>query len=122
LGELVDKITILTIKSERIDDQAKLENIHIELDSLEDVFEQSIGDREDITILQEELKKINEALWEIEDRIRDKEYLKEFDNEFIELARKVYLTNDQRCAVKKRIDTILGSHITEEKSYKKYTE
>jgi phenylalanyl-tRNA synthetase alpha subunit len=116
-GELVDKITILTIKSERITNEAKLKNIHTELEALQKIYDEYIGGRADALQLQELLKKINEMLWEIEDAIRIKERKKEFDDEFIELARNVYITNDKRCVVKKKIDTLLGSHITEEKSY-----
>ena len=116
-GELIDKITILTIKSERITNEAKLKNVHTELEALQKIYEEYIGNRSDALQLQELLKQINEILWEIEDAIRIKERKKEFDAEFIELARSVYITNDKRCFVKKEIDTLLGSHITEEKSY-----
>jgi len=116
-GELVDKITILTIKSERITTRSKLNNVHTELEVLQKAYEEYIGNRTDVQELKELLKKINEILWEIEDAIRVKERNKEFDDEFIELARNVYLTNDKRCMVKKEIDMLLGSHITEEKSY-----
>jgi len=119
-GELIDKITILTIKSERITDEHKLKNIYTELQSLHETCINYIGSREDVAELQELLKKINEALWDIEDAIRVKERKKEFDNEFVEIARSVYVTNDQRCAVKKQIDTLLGSHLTEEKSYEEF--
>lgn len=116
-GELVDKITILTIKSERITTRSKLNNVHTELEVLQKAYEEYIGNRADVQELKELLKKINEILWEIEDAIRIKERNKEFDDEFIELARNVYLTNDKRCMVKKQIDILLESHITEEKSY-----
>lgn len=119
-GELVDKLTILIIKSERITDKEKLDNIHTELDSLEDTFEEYIGDRSDVFQIQKELKQVNEALWEIEDALRDKERKQEFDDEFTQLARQVYITNDKRMRLKKQIDILLGSHITEEKSYKPY--
>lgn len=118
-GELIDKITILTIKSQRISDEEKLRNVHLELSSLQETCDTFIGSREDIKTLQDSLQKINEALWDIEDAIRIKERKREFDNEFISIARSVYITNDQRCAVKKQIDAILGSRITEEKSYEK---
>lgn len=120
-GELIDKITILTIKSQRITDEEKLHNVHIELASLQETCSDFIGNREDIIHLQKLLQKINEDLWEIEDAIRVKERNKEFDDEFISIARSVYVTNDKRCAIKKQIDAILGSHITEEKSYEKLT-
>jgi len=116
-GELVDKITILTIKSKRITTKSKLNNIYIELEALQRVYDEYIGNRTDVIQLQELLKTINEILWEIEDAIRIKEHNQEFDNEFIELARNVYITNDKRFMIKKQIDILLGSHITEEKSY-----
>jgi hypothetical protein len=118
-GELIDKITILTIKSQRITNEEKLHNVRIELASLQETCSDFIGNREDIIHLQTLLQKINEDLWEIEDAIRVKERNKEFDDEFISIARSVYVTNDKRCAIKKQIDAILGSHITEEKSYEK---
>jgi len=118
-GELIDKITILTIKSQRITDEEKLHNVRVELASLQETCSDFIGNREDIIYLQTLLQRINEDLWEIEDAIRVKERNKEFDDEFISIARSVYVTNDKRCAIKKQIDTILGSRITEEKSYEK---
>ena len=120
-GELIDKITILTIKSQRITDTEKLKNVRTELASLQETCNAFIGSREDIEQLQALLQKINEDLWEIEDAIRVKERKHEFDDEFISIARSVYITNDKRCAVKKQIDALLGSHITEEKSYAKLT-
>jgi uncharacterized protein DUF6165 len=120
-GELVDKITILSIKLERITDQEKLKNIAVELNSLLATFDEYIGDRNDVEELKILLKKVNEILWNIEDDIRVKERNKEFDDEFIALARGVYSTNDKRMALKKRIDIVCGSHITEEKSYESYT-
>ena len=119
-GELVDKITILTIKSERISNPEKLKNIYTELQALQKRYADYVGNRIDIPQLQELLKKINEELWDIEDAIRIKERNQEFDDEFIKIARSVYITNDKRCAVKKEIDMLLGSHITEEKSYEEF--
>lgn len=116
-GELIDKITILTIKSQRITNEEKLKNVRTELASLQSTCNHFIGSRADIAELQKLLQKINEDLWDIEDAIRIKDRKQEFDDEFIAIARSVYITNDQRCAIKKQIDTILGSHITEEKSY-----
>ncbi len=116
-GELIDKITILTIKSQRIANPDKLKNIYTELASLQDTCNHYIGNRIDIAELQRLLQRINEELWDIEDEIRIKERKQEFDAEFIRLARGVYVTNDRRCAIKKQIDTILGSRLTEEKSY-----
>jgi hypothetical protein len=118
-GELIDKITILTIKSQRITDIEKLKNVRTELISLQETCDAFIGSRADVSQLQTFLQTINEALWDIEDAIRIKERNKEFDDEFIAIARSVYVTNDKRCAIKKQIDAILGSRITEEKSYEK---
>jgi hypothetical protein len=119
-GELIDKITILTIKSERITNKEKLKNVQTELETLQKAYDDYVGNRIDIPQLQDLLKKINEALWDIEDAIRIKERNKEFDDEFIAIARSVYTTNDERCAIKKKIDLLLGSHITEEKSYEEF--
>jgi hypothetical protein len=116
-GELIDKITILTIKSERITNADKLKNVHTELASLQRTCTQCIANYSMIEHLQTILQKTNQTLWDIEDAIRVKERNREFDDEFIELARSVYITNDKRCMLKKEIDMLLGSHITEEKSY-----
>jgi hypothetical protein len=115
MGELVDKITILNIKKENITDSNKLKSIIIELELLENIYKDYICNE-----YYEQLKNVNKKLWVIEDRIRDKERLKEFDNEFIELSRSVYFTNDERCRIKKNINTLYNSVITEEKSYQDY--
>lgn len=120
LGELVDKITILTIKTERISDSEKLKNVLTELQLLQQLFNNHIGNHPDIAQLMTELKITNEKLWDIEDLIRAKERTKDFGDEFIQLARSVYITNDKRCSLKRTIDTILGSEILEEKSYEAY--
>lgn len=120
LGELVDKITILTIKTERISDSEKLKNVLTELQLLQQLFNNHIGNHPDIAQLMTELKTTNEKLWDIEDLIRAKERTKDFGDEFIQLARSVYITNDKRCSLKRKIDTILGSEILEEKSYEAY--
>jgi len=119
-GEVLDKITILEIKSERMTDPAKLANVKIELALLQETWSQSVADDPVITDLHNQLKQINEALWEIEDAIRDKERVRVFDQEFIELARSVYFTNDRRSRVKKELNLHLGSKIVEEKSYQDY--
>ena len=119
-GELIDKITILEIKSERISDETKLANVRHELDLLEHTWKSSAASNTDLSESRNELKSVNEALWEIEDRIRVKESEKAFDAEFIELARSVYVINDRRAAVKKEINLALGSELVEEKSYKAY--
>ncbi len=119
-GELLDKITILQIKSERIEDSAKLANVNRELEMLTRVWEQSVAADEVIEALAARLKSINEALWEIEDDIRDEERNKRFGERFIELARAVYVTNDERADAKKQVNLHLNSSIVEEKSYQDY--
>ena len=119
-GELLDKITILEIKSERIADVEKVQNVRRELELLNTEWDSAGADSPEMTELRARLKTINESLWEIEDDIRDKERAGEFDDRFIELARSVYVTNDDRAAVKKEINLLLGSEIVEEKSYKEY--
>jgi hypothetical protein len=116
-GELLDKITILQIKQERLADDAKRANIAVELAALLDV---AAGAMARVAAPLAELKAINETLWEIEDDIRDKERAGEFDARFIELARAVYVTNDRRAAVKRQINQALGSALVEEKSYQPY--
>ncbi len=120
-GELLDKITILEIKSERMSDEAKLANVRRELDLLNATWAEAVTPDETIERLHTALKSINEQLWEIEDDIRDKERAKEFDERFIELARAVYFTNDKRAAAKKALNVHLGSQIVEEKSYQDYS-
>lgn len=120
-GELVDKITILQIKSERITDQAKLVNIHKELEELTRTAREAATFPPEVVELQDQLKVINEKLWVIEDDIRDCERNKDFGAKFIELARAVYFTNDERFRVKREINDALGSALTEEKSYAAYT-
>ena len=119
-GELLDKITILQIKSERIDDAAKVANVNTELGMLEKVWSETVEDDEEIQALTAELKSVNEALWEIEDDIRDEERNKRFGDRFIELARAVYVTNDERANAKKQVNLHLNSSIVEEKSYQDY--
>ena len=119
-GEFLDKVTILEIKSERMTDPAKLANVNHELALLRATWNASPLAGRDVSALVAQLKQVNEALWEIEDGIRDKEAAKAFDAGFIELARSVYVTNDRRAAIKRELNVILGSEILEEKSYKKY--
>ena len=119
-GEVLDKITILEIKSERMSDPEKVVNVRVELALLQETWKEFIRDDEVIRGLHAQLKEVNEALWEIEDDIRDKERAKEFDQRFIELARAVYVTNDRRSRVKKELNLHLGSEIVEEKSYQDY--
>ncbi len=121
VGELVDKITILRIKSRKIKNADKLKNVGAELDKLQYVFsgltKNSIPDIINEFVM---LESINKELWDIEDQIRKKEMLEEFDSEFIELARSVYITNDKRSEVKKKINEMTGSELVEEKSYEQY--
>ncbi len=119
-GELLDKITILEIKSERIADPAKVANVRTELEMLSAVWNEAIGTNAELDAMRAELKAINERLWEIEDDIRDEERNRRFGERFIELARAVYVTNDERAAVKKRVNLHLNSTIVEEKSYQDY--
>jgi hypothetical protein len=119
-GELIDKITILEIKSWRMTDPAKLANFRDELQLLNALWTADPASRTDISAERGELKRINEALWEIEDEIRLKERDQAFDARFIELARAVYHTNDKRAAVKRAINLKLGSRLVEEKSYQDY--
>jgi hypothetical protein len=119
-GELIDKITILEIKSERITDAAKLANVRDELQMLDRLWRMDAHSSVDIAAERAELKRINEALWEIEDEIRLKERERDFGDRFVELARAVYHTNDRRAAVKRAINTRLGSRLVEEKSYQDY--
>jgi len=119
-GELIDKITILEIKAKRIGDPAKLANVRTELDALNRTWAAHPSSQVNIDEQRERLKTVNEALWEIEDRIRIKERAQAFDAEFIELARAVYFRNDERAAVKREINLKLGSTLVEEKSYQDY--
>jgi len=120
-GEVLDKITILEIKSERMNDTEKLANVKRELELLQSAWLQSVEEDETVSRIHADLKRINEALWEIEDDIRDKERAREFDQRFIDLARSVYVTNDQRANAKKELNVYLGSEIVEEKSYQDYS-
>jgi Family of unknown function (DUF6165) len=120
VGELVDKVTILAIKSEKIVDAGKQANIRREFDALHAVLKPLLAATPTLAPLQAELRTINEALWRIEDDIRDCERQRDFGPRFIELARSVYQTNDQRAATKRKIDELMGSEIVEEKSYAPY--
>ena len=119
-GELLDKITILQIKSERITDESKLLNVNKELNLLNDLWQSDQKSSVDISIEFAALKDINEKIWDIEDGIRDKERVKEFDQDFIELGRSVYFSNDKRAEIKRDINLKLGSDLIEEKSYSNY--
>jgi hypothetical protein len=119
-GELLDKITILRIKAARMSDPMKVANVRHELGLLEQIWKDSGAAQVDIGDEEANLMRVNEKLWVIEDEIRDEERAKRFGEKFIELARAVYFTNDERAAIKKRINTLLGSTIVEEKSYQTY--
>jgi hypothetical protein len=119
-GELIDKMTILRIKTQRITDATKLKNVRLELDALQDTWAKSSYASVDIAADESALLSVNERLWIIEDEIREKERAQAFDAEFIRLARAVYFENDERAAIKRRINLRLGSAIIEEKSYSDY--
>lgn len=119
-GELLDKIAILQIKSERMSDPAKLVNVRNELDALETTWAAHPAAATDIAGLRAALKTVNERLWVIEDDIRIKEKAQAFDAGFISLARAVYFENDERARIKKDINLALGSAYVEEKSYQDY--
>ena len=117
-GELLDKITILRIKQRRITDPAKLANVRKELRALERVWRTAV--RQPVEDAEDQLTQVNEALWNIEDHIRDEERRKQFGARFVELARQVYFTNDRRAEIKRAINLRLGSLLIEEKSYQAY--
>jgi Family of unknown function (DUF6165) len=119
-GELLDKITILRIKSQRMIDPQKLHNVRLELEALQGTWSRSAFAGFDVEADVQALITVNERLWVIEDDIRDKERAQTFDAEFIRLARAVYVENDERAAIKRRINAKLGSTIVEEKSYRPY--
>lgn len=119
-GELIDKITILEIKAVRVTDPLQLENIHYELQLLTAARESQIQTSATVDELTRQLRTINEILWDVEDRIRDKEQNLLFDTEFIELARSVYQTNDRRAELKRKLNDHLGSRIVEVKIYQPY--
>ena len=119
-GELLDKITILRIKSARMQDAAKLANVRRELGLLEQTWLGVLPAGLDLQAEEQALEAVNARLWDVEDLLRDQEAEKRFDAKFVELARAVYFTNDERAAIKKRINIKLGSVLVEEKSYRPY--
>jgi len=120
-GELVDKLSILEIKLLNIKDKEKTKNVYKELETLNPYFQDLLDEYGvEMKNLYTRISKINKTLWDIEDHIREKEAKQEFDKEFVELARNVYITNDQRAAVKKEINLLTKSELVEEKSYKDY--
>jgi hypothetical protein len=119
-GELLDKITILVIKLEKMSDPAKLSNVRKEYDLLMDVYRNEIVESHDLIVLRDRLKQLNERIWNTEDEIRDFERRKDFGERFVELARSAYLTNDRRSSTKREINDLLKSTLVEEKSYSAY--
>ena len=119
-GELFDKLTILKIKLENLQDKNALKNVKIEYDQLYIIYKKNFLENEKAKFFIINLKKINEKLWDIEEEIREKERNKTFDEEFIKLAREVYITNDQRSQIKRNINETFDSKIIEEKSYQDY--
>ena len=119
VGEIIDKMTILSIKENKISDEKKRKNVSEENTYLKKILDDA-GLIEKFSHEIQELTKINQILWDIEDNIREKELHKQFDSEFIELARSVYMTNDKRFEVKRKINEMSNSFFKEEKSYAKY--
>jgi hypothetical protein len=119
-GELFDKVTILQIKLENLKTKSALRNVKKEYDQLFTIFDHNFSENANAKGLMTDLKLVNQKLWDIEDRIRDKERSKTFDENFIELARRVYFTNDDRSRIKRNINETFGSELIEEKSYADY--
>lgn len=119
VGELLDKITILELKTEFISEEQALKNVQHELAELEEV-RSKLNIVENIQETLEKLRTVNRKLWRVEDQLREFEAQKRFDEEFVEKARSVYLLNDQRASLKYEINTLSGSALIEEKSYRKY--
>ena len=119
-GELIDKLTILEIKSARISDPAKLANVRKELELLDGTWQRDPAAATDISDLWTQLRTVNERLWVVEDDLRILEKAQRFDAEFVRLARSVYFENDERARVKREINLRLGSTLVEEKSYQDY--
>jgi hypothetical protein len=119
-GELIDKITILEIKVQRLRSKNSAANVHNELAALMSIAHDALSKGHELASLKKQLKSVNEDLWEIEDNIRAKEAAKSFDQEFIELARSVYMNNDKRGDLKRRINVLLNSEFGEEKQYTPY--
>ena len=120
VGELLDKISILEIKQKNLKDSEKIKIVNKELESLNMTLKKEVTMTEEIQSLYQDLKKINSMLWDIEDGKRDCERNKDFGDKFIELARSVYIENDNRAKIKNKINQLSGSNISEVKSYDKY--
>ena len=119
-GELIDKISILKIKRKKIINKSKLRNINKELSLLNKIYKNNFQKNKKILLYEKKLIKINKKLWDVEDNIRLLESKKKFNQKFIDLARAVYINNDQRSEIKKKINELTGSYLIEEKSYKLY--
>lgn len=120
-GELIDKLTILEIKKSKITNKEKLKKIQLEYELLNKKYQTILNDRKELQIFYEALLKVNNKLWEIEDKIRIFENNKEFNEEFIDLARSVYKSNDERFAIKNDINETFDSEIQEQKEYENYS-
>lgn len=118
-GEILDKFSILMIKSFRIEDEDKIRNIQKEIEELLPIVDK-LTEEDEVYSKYLELIKVNEELWEVEDAIRELERGQDFGERFVELARLVYFTNDKRAWIKKEINSLTGSDLVEEKSYKEY--
>ena len=121
LGELIDKITILRIKSNKINSNEAQKNIRLELEKLEHILNETKSINTNLKNFEIKLSKINQTLWDIEDQLREKEREKKFDKKFISLARMVYYKNDERAKIKRMINKRFGSELIEEKSYTQYS-
>lgn len=119
-GEILDKITILQLKSEKIVDERKLQNVLIEMKILQETWQNSLFVSQDLDAQIKNLYQINSVIWDLEDLLRNKEKEKRFDEEFVDAARSIYVSNDKRARIKKEINEFLGSNIIEEKSYTNY--
>ena len=119
-GELIDKIAVLKIKKKKIFNKSKLKNINNELSLLNEIYKNNFKNNKKLLLYEKKLIKINKKLWDIEDKIRFLESKKNFNQQFIDLARAIYINNDKRSEIKKKINKLTGSRLIEEKSYKSY--
>ena len=120
-GELIDKLTILEIKKSKITDNEKLKNIQLEFELLNKKYQTKLKDSKELQVFYDALLEVNHKLWKIEDKIRILENNKEFNEEFIDLARSVYKSNDERFAIKNEINKTFDSEIQEQKEYENYS-